>query len=461
MSIEANSPSDPRPQPVVQQLTATGTGALAMIRVVGPGAVDVVARFFRPGKNDWPKPSSYGRLVYGDWVDTGRGHNPRPQPISDQTILRERNDEVVDDVIVCAVRPDGTEVEISCHGGLQVTRRILRGLVRAGATISVAGPSDVWRSGTLWDAAVLRGLDAARTPRAVRLVLRQWNAGAEAVRAALRRWIMDPRRGRNELRSLCQAGRQAQRLIDGAIVAIVGPPNAGKSTLFNRMVGRTAALTSPCPGTTRDWIESEIDLEGVAIRLIDLAGFRETNDPLERRAIAAAQARLTSADLCLVVVDGSSPTAEDGLRRVFSDILHATAARSPESPSRWLAVFNKSDLMRDESRTIAQPAASGDLPSVERVLVSALTGEGMDTLRHRCLRLMGLADFDDHAPCVFDAVARGRLERFLDETSSSADGPDGTNNTLNERPERAEVIHALLRELFGPSPAGTATEADA
>src|SRR4029453_9446077 len=111
---------------------------------------------------------------------------------------------------------------------------------------------------------------------------------------------------------LADSGR-GERLREGLVVAIAGPPNAGKSTLLNRIARREAAIVSPLPGTTRDVIEGHLDLGGYPVTLLDTAGIRESDDPIEQEGVRRARARAAEADLVVWVrdaVDGSpKPTS--------------------------------------------------------------------------------------------------------------------------------------------------------
>jgi tRNA modification GTPase len=109
--------------------------------------------------------------------------------------------------------------------------------------------------------------------------------------------------------ALAQAGR-GERLRDGLVVAIAGPPNAGKSTLLNRIAKREAAIVSPFAGTTRDVIEVHLDLDGYPVTLLDTAGVRETGDPVEREGVRRARERAAAADLVLWVVSADAPVAD-------------------------------------------------------------------------------------------------------------------------------------------------------
>jgi tRNA modification GTPase len=157
-----------------------------------------------------------------------------------------------------------------------------------------------------------------------------------ALRAEIERGIEDSARG--------------IRLRDGLMVAVTGAANVGKSSLVNVLAGRDVAIVSPLPGTTRDALEVTMDFGGVPVTLIDTAGLRDTDDPVEAEGVRRARARAASADLVLEVRDASAPSTV-----IVSD-----------QPSRIL-VFNKADVA----------------PVHDGLGVSALTGEGIDALRAR------------------------------------------------------------------------------
>jgi tRNA modification GTPase len=120
------------------------------------------------------------------------------------------------------------------------------------------------------------------------------------------------------------------------VVAIAGPPNAGKSTLLNRIARREAAIVSPYAGTTRDVIEVHLDLGGLPVTLLDTAGIRETDDPVEMEGVRRAQVRAAEADLVLWVVDASDGLAAEASRHC--------GGKTESVPLQWL-VHNKGDLL--------------------------------------------------------------------------------------------------------------------
>ena len=111
----------------------------------------------------------------------------------------------------------------------------------------------------------------------------------------------------NEIAAALADGGRGERLREGLVVAIAGPPNAGKSTLLNRIARREAAIVSPYAGTTRDVIEVHLDLDGWPVTLLDTAGIRDTDDPVEMEGVRRARERAAAADLVLWVVDAGDP----------------------------------------------------------------------------------------------------------------------------------------------------------
>jgi tRNA modification GTPase len=177
------------------------------------------------------------------------------------------------------------------------------------------------------------------------------------------------------------------RLIhDGLTLAIVGPPNAGKSSLFNRLIERDRAIVTPIAGTTRDLITERISLAGIPVELIDTAGLREAADQAEQIGIVKTREAIADADMILAVfpateiAKNAAPTSFDN----FDWILEL-------APARTIFVANKIDLAPESSSqaNILRQVESAALPLV--AFVSALTGEGITALRQQILNLLQAA----------------------------------------------------------------------
>jgi len=157
---------------------------------------------------------------------------------------------------------------------------------------------------------------------------------------------------------------RGERLREGLVIAIAGPPNAGKSSLLNRLARREAAIVSPYAGTTRDVIEVHLDLGGYPVTLLDTAGVRESDDPVEQEGVRRARARAGAADLVLWVVEGGAPSSKQVQRTA------PTTSLTTEVKNEWI-IQNKIDLSAER----AQPEnRKGSFA------ISALTGEGIEQL---------------------------------------------------------------------------------
>jgi tRNA modification GTPase len=175
------------------------------------------------------------------------------------------------------------------------------------------------------------------------------------------------------------AGATAGRMIrEGATVVIAGRPNVGKSSVFNMLAGANRAIVTAIPGTTRDLVTETIDVEGVAVTLVDTAGWRDTRDIVESEGVARGAHARNIADLVLLVLDRSEPLADEDCR-----LLDET------SSTNRVVVLNKSDLPSEAARTFTDR---------EAVAVSALSGDGFDALRRTiAMALVGEERLRDEA----------------------------------------------------------------
>ena len=182
--------------------------------------------------------------------------------------------------------------------------------------------------------------------------------------------------------SIQAAARQGALLRDGITVVIAGKPNAGKSSLLNRLVGDDVAIVTDVPGTTRDLLRHQVQLEGLPLTLIDTAGLRESHDPVEQEGIRRARSAMLSADCVLYVLDGAVDAA-------------LPPAELPDLPGvPVIAIINKIDLTGAAARADADRM---------RLYVSARTGAGLDLVRSH---LMALAGYENSEAGVFSARRR-------------------------------------------------------
>jgi tRNA modification GTPase len=231
--------------------------------------------------------------------------------------------------------------------------------------------------------------------------------------------LLAARKLRDDVSAALADERRGERLREGLVVAIAGPPNAGKSSLLNRLARREAAIVTPFPGTTRDVIEVHLNLGGYPATVLDTAGIRATDDLVEQEGVRRAQARAAAADLVLWVIDASQPNVPP----------HETGEIGHDPPV-W-TVRNKVDLLdSDSERPAADPAKVGRVFSL-----SALTGFGFDAL------VASLADFVSAAlgPGESALVTRQRHRTALQETLAALE------RALGQEADREEILAEDLR----------------
>jgi tRNA modification GTPase len=196
-----------------------------------------------------------------------------------------------------------------------------------------------------------------------------------------------------EIQEVLAAQGRSERLRDGLVVAIAGPPNVGKSTLMNQLARREVAIVSPHAGTTRDIIEVQLDLDGYPVTVIDTAGIRETDDPVEQEGVRRARARAREADLVLWLVDAGG-----------GEIRHEAPAASV------LTVCNKIDLVSDQAGN-----APRRLSGAAEFRISASRGDGLGEL---IAALVAFAE-DYFGSGEGGLISRERQRRLLEETAAS------------------------------------------
>ncbi len=211
---------------------------------------------------------------------------------------------------------------------------------------------------------------------------------------------------RDEIAAALADGGRGERLRDGLVVAIAGPPNAGKSTLLNRLTRREAAIVSPFAGTTRDVIEVHLELDGYPVIVLDTAGIRDSVEPVEQEGVRRARARAGEADLVLWVTDVS-----------VEGRASADQPRVKSEAPQWL-IRNKIDLLEESARKRSIAAVCPRLEKDEfefAFSISAESGEGMDALFGK------LAEFarDYFAVGETAVVTRARHRQMLEETATA------------------------------------------
>jgi len=233
------------------------------------------------------------------------------------------------------------------------------------------------------------------------------------------------------LEALLAAAERGRRLRDGLHAVIVGPPNAGKSSLLNALAGSERAIVTDIAGTTRDLLHEVVRIDGVELGLVDTAGLREGGDAIEREGMRRAHDELQRADLAIVVLDACDP---QGGRTAVADAIAGVPRRL------WL--HNKTDLL-----AVAE-ALPLDTADDRHLSLSVRTGAGLDAL-HACLRQLASEDGADAGDGAFTARARhvDALRRAADELAGARAQLD--HEALDLAAEALRAAHDALGEITG------------
>ncbi len=312
-------------------LTPEGRGAVASLRVEGPRAGEWIERYFVGAK----RPFTIGRIHVGHW-----GTTPS------------------EEVVVCRLEPE--KFEVHCHGGAAASQRIINDLTQEDCSVV---PWRSWIGAEESDpvrAAARVLLADTRTERTAAILLDQYggalNRAIDDIVASIESG--DAAAATARLDGLLGRAAVGLHLIEPWRVVLAGPPNVGKSSLINALVGYRRSIVHDAPGTTRDAVSVSTAFDGWPVDLIDTAGLRTSDDPLELAGIDRARQQIASADAVLLVFDAAQAwTAElAAMARQFSAAI---------------LVHNKVDLLRDGTAVADHPPG---------VATSALDGTGVETL---------------------------------------------------------------------------------
>jgi len=210
----------------------------------------------------------------------------------------------------------------------------------------------------------------------------------------------------DELSRLASTFSRGRLIRDGIKVVILGRPNVGKSSIFNRLLAQDRAIVTETPGTTRDTLSESIDVDGVAVQLTDTAGVREARDPIESMGVARTQRAVADADLVVLVIDGSQHlTKED----------HRILSQTDEQ--RTLVALNKNDLSTFDRENF--PSTLNDRKALDVISISAKTGAGIDELRKAMMRQFSNAVHLSQSLIITNARHHDLLNRAIGAISSS------------------------------------------
>lgn len=362
---------------IVAPATPAGAGAIAILRISGPEAFSIARRMSGVDPDGHP-PRTLSRCgiadAAGTELDTGLvAFFPAPHSYTGENVVEfhmHGNPIILEDAASAACSLGAVPAEPG-----EFSRRAF-----------LNGKMDLTQAEGLCD------LITARTAASARAALRQLNGGIRDAVAPLRERLLSllvlleasidfPEEEDIAVVSSAQVAERVSeiektlsmylrsyelghRLREGATVAIAGVANVGKSRLLNRLLGEERAIVADVPGTTRDYLSGELVLSGIAVRLVDTAGLRETEDPVEREGVRRSRRILSEADLALFLLDAGRP-AHDGDRRAYGEV-----AAMPH-----ILVLNKIDLPQAET-------GGGFSGEGKRgtMAVSARTGEGVEEL---------------------------------------------------------------------------------
>lgn len=392
--------------------TPPGEGGIGIIRMSGKDAISIGARVFTPrhDNNNFTRAATH-TLHYGHIIDPGTG-------------------ETVDEVLISVMRGPATYtredvVEINCHGGMMPLWRTMGLLINAGAR--QAEPGEFTRR------AFLRGrIDLAQAEAVMDIIRAKTDlshrAANELLMGGLSTEVSNLRDRLVSLLASVEAGIDfpeedietesgtsladevsgivttiegllssfafGRILRDGFATAIVGRPNVGKSSLLNALLKQNRAIVTEIPGTTRDVLEEYLNVSGIPIRILDTAGIRHTNDTIEQEGVRRSLAAIESADIVLVVLDGSEKLKDEDQR-----VLKEAEGKSA------IAVINKSDLPR-KLEVLDRPRM--------QVSLSCRAGDGLDSLKRAVSDMVkqGTVRAREHAWAV-NQRHKGALEQTM------------------------------------------------
>jgi len=396
---------------IVAIATPPGRGGIGVIRLAGPDAKKIALPLLRL-KHDLDP----GRAVFGELVDP-KEHVETVAPgcpAEQSSVVSDRIDEVV---VTYFAKPHSYTtddiVEISAHGSPVVLHHVVELAMASGARLAEPGEFTMraFLNGRidLTQAEAVRDLIESQT-------LYQAKIAAQQLEGALSRRLQPIKQRLIELIATLEAGIDfaeddisilpADQILhhiaevhaplealaasfaygkivhEGLTLAIVGRPNVGKSSLFNRLVERERAIVTATPGTTRDLVSETVAIGGIPVKLIDTAGIRRALDEAESIGIRKSMEALADADLVLIVFDSSQPLANED-----QQLLKQAEGRPA------IAVENKCDLMDHvgsaDRRGQDSSRADGSTNTPARVRTSATTGQGIADLRNEILRHIG------------------------------------------------------------------------
>ncbi|MBN2534450.1 MAG: tRNA uridine-5-carboxymethylaminomethyl(34) synthesis GTPase MnmE [Spirochaetales bacterium] len=371
--------------------SAPGQSAIAIIRTSGDQSLAILSRLFR------------GRIK----PDKAQGHT-----LHHGILFNPDTGENIDEVILGIYRSPSSytgeeSAEISCHGSMTIIKKIMILLEKNGFRQAQPGEFTLRaflnRKIDLTRAEAVNEIIRARSDKGRALALNRLSGVIEERINAIKQELLKIQAGievridypdedledspvhqnqlesiKNRIGSLLTTYRTGKLIQEGITIVIAGSTNAGKSTLFNLLLREDRAIVSDIHGTTRDYIEGAITIQGIPVRLFDTAGLRKTGHPVEQEGIKRTDIMMEHADVLLYIIDGSTGIKEDE-----SDIIDSLQKRE-----NTIVVWNKNDIS-------AREVPQGYIP------VSAKQGTGLDELNREIInRVLGTSPADTEGPVI-------------------------------------------------------------
>lgn len=396
--------------------TPIGEGGLGVIRISGASSLAIAKELFKPiSKKPVKKIPSFSASL-GNIVDP-------------------YTNEVIDEIILTIFRSPKSYtkedmVEFSCHGGIVVLKRVLELIIKKGAKLAAPGEftKRAFLNGRidLAQAEAVADIIRAKTDLSLKLSVKQLTGSlskeVNILRNNLKEIIanlesridfseedieaFDLKRIQHKcekivshISKLIESAKEGEIIRTGISAVIIGKPNTGKSSLLNSLLDEERAIVTSIPGTTRDTIEGIINIEGIAVKLIDTAGIRESKNPIEQIGIKRTKNAIEEADIIICIFDGSeSLTKED--EKICSNLIH----------KKTIGIVNKSDL----KRKIDLKKVKKLLPNSSIIIISALKKQGLDELKEKIAKisLSGKTEISD-AVIVTNIRHRKALEQTV------------------------------------------------
>lgn len=398
--------------------TPIGEGGIGIVRLSGKDAISIVSKLFAPRKGSFSTATAKANQIYF-------GH------------IKSSQNEVIDEVLVSVFKSPHSYtaediVEINAHGSLVSLKQILHLVLKAGARVAEPGEftKRAFLNGRLDLTQAEAVLDTirAKTDLALKSAMNQLQGSVSREVQAIKNDIMKiyahmeacldfPEEhleiyanqefknrllnAESKIELLISSFAKGEIMREGILAVIVGRPNVGKSSLLNTLLKRDRALVSEVPGTTRDALEETIQLNGIAIKLVDTAGLFASNEPLTQASMAKTKEYLERGDLFLFVFDAESGFSNEDLK-IINDL----------SGKKAIVIANKMDLCAKQDQKNEILRITDKIFSESPCFVSAKQGTGIDYLEERIVQSI----WSGRVECESAMITRLRHKRALEES---------------------------------------------